>query len=84
MKIRISDGQRGFHISIPNALALNHITARIVCSAARKHAPEAGDKLSPDALQAVFAELDRIKKKYGSWVLAEVESAKGTSIEITL
>lgn len=84
MKIRITDGDRDFGFTVPNALALNGITARIACNAASKHDPEIGQRLTPEALGRVFSELNRIKKEHGTWVLVEVEKATGEQIRISL
>lgn len=84
MKIKITGGGRDLGFTIPNALVLNGITARIACAAARKHAPEAGNTISADTIGKIFAELNRIKKKNGEWVLVEVKSAAGEQVEISI
>lgn len=84
MRIQIKDKSQNRSITIPNGLLLNGITARIAVSAAGKQAPEAIEKIPPHVMNKIFAELKRIRKKHGPWVLVEVSSASGEQIEITL
>jgi len=84
MKIKITGSDRSFSLTIPNGLVLNGITARIACNAASKHAPEDGQRLSPEAISRIFLELNRIKKKHGTWALVEVEKTTGEKIKILL
>ena len=84
MKIKITGSDRDFGITIPNGLVLNGITARIACNAASKHAPEVGQRFSPEVIGRIFSELNRIKKKHGTWVLVEMEKATGEKVDIIL
>ena len=47
-------------------------------------AADAVAKISPGAMGKLFAEIRRIKKRYGSWTLVEVNSASGAQVLITL
>lgn len=89
MNIRITGGERDLSISLPTRLLFNGITAR----SAGKGLTLVGkggrtgvnfDAVSEAALAAVFMELNRIKRKYGSWELVEVISAGGERVRITL
>lgn len=84
MKIRIQNGEQEHSIQVPNALLLNPVTARIAGKAAEKYAGKAMKAIPPQAMGAIFAELKRIRKRHGSWVLVEVHSANGEHIQIIL
>lgn len=84
MKIQIKGGQRDFCIALPTGLIFNRFTLWLANSVGRKHAPEAMAGISPEAMEALFMELKRIKKKYGTWNLVEVQSADGERVKITL
>lgn len=84
MRIEITQGEKDMTIRLPHGLVFNGVTARIAVSIVRKHAPEAVEKISPEALAILFAELNRIKKKYGQWELVEVNSADGEQVKIIL
>ena len=40
--------------------------------------------ISSDALDALFAELRRIKDRYGEWELVDIESSNGEKVKIIL
>lgn len=84
MKIQIEGGGRDFSIVLPDGLMFNRATLWLANSVGRKYAPEAMAGISPEAMEALFAELKRIKKKHGSWELVEVRSADGECVKITL
>ena len=84
MKIRIQEKDRNFTLRIPTALIFSRFTAKLTSRAACKYAPDALANISPEHLEALMAELGRIRKKLGRWELVEVESADGTYIKITL
>lgn len=84
MKIQIKGENHNFTLILPTVLAFSKPSAWLVNRVARKYAPEALAVIPPDALDALWAELRRIKMKYGSWTLVEVESAEGERVKITL
>ena len=84
MKIRIRDCDMGFTILLPTNLVFSKPVQYLANHTARKYAPEAMKGISPQAMDALFAEIRRIKKKYGSWELVEVRSSDGETIQITL
>lgn len=84
MKIQIREQDHNFTLVLPTRLIFNKISARIANHFARKYAPDAMAGISPEALEALCTELGRIKKKYGSWDLVEVDSADGEKVIITL
>lgn len=84
MKIRIKDGGRNLTLLLPTALLFSRGTAWLANTVGRKYAGEVMKHIPPESVNGLFAELRRVKKKHGSWELAEVESADGEKVKITL
>lgn len=84
MKIQVTDQSRSFTIPFPTGLVFNKAGAKIGSHFIRKYAPDSVAAIPPEALEELFAELNRIKKKHGSWELVEVKSADGEHVKITL
>ena len=84
MKIQIH--QEGMHLRLrfPTGLFFSRPVQYLANHTARKYAPEAMKNISPEAMDALFSELRRIKKMHGSWDLVEVRSADGEYVKITL
>ena len=99
MKIRISTGSKNFTICVPTgmifskpALWLYMKIGRRSMSYAKQYMPEDADvsvnnlfdNVPEEAAYAICDELRRIKKKYGTWELVNVESADGSLVNITI
>lgn len=100
MKIRVETQERCFTVPVPTGLVFSDATVWVACHMgnkcpedvleyvppqARKNIPnQAWKELSPQDMKRLFAELRRIKKRYGSWELVEVCSADGQRVRITL
>lgn len=84
MKIQIKTQARSLTLRLPTGLICSRGTAWLVSHVNSKHPTDALAAVPPQALPALFAELRRVKKKYGHWDLVEVESADGESIHIWL
>lgn len=84
MRIRVISGKYNIHLIVPTGLVFSKATLWVVNKAARKHAPDAMKDIPPDAMDALFAELRRIKRRYGKWELVEVESADGDQVLVRL
>ena len=84
MKIQIKGAGRNFRILLPDWLIFGRLTVWLANSAGRKYAGEAMEGIRPEAMKVLFAELRRIKKKYGSWELVEVCSADGERVKVEL
>lgn len=84
MKIRIRDGNHNFTLLLPTMLVFSKPSLRLINGVARKYAPDAMAPIPAEGMEALWAELRRIKKKYGSWDLVEVDSADGEYVKITL
>lgn len=100
MKIRVESQGRCFTIPVPTGLVFSDVTAWImqyignkhtedimvyVPSHARAHMPsQPGKAISPRDMKRLFAELRRIKKRYGAWELVDVRTGDGQRVRITL
>jgi len=84
MRIRIKGHGQNRNIILPTGLIFSKGTVWLANHVARKYAADAMKDISPEALDALFAEFRSIKRKHGSWNLVEVESADGETVLITL
>ena len=84
MKIRIKDGGRNLTLLLPTALLFSRGTAWLANTVGRKYAGEVMKHIPPESVNALFAELRRVKKKHGSWELVEAVSADGNRVNIVL
>jgi len=84
MKIHIRNNEFGFFIPLPTNLIFSKGTAWLANYFGRKYAGDALKDIPPEALEVLFAEFRRIKKKHGTWELVEVKSARGDRVRITL
>lgn len=84
MKIRVHNDDINISLWIPTNLIFGKLTVKLVNTVGRKYAGESLEKIPPDALEKLFTELRRIKRKHGSWELVEVESADGEIVRVTL
>ena len=83
MKIQIREAERNFCLNLPT----NLIFSRLVLRLALKHSSINSrkiDGLTADAADALSADIQRIKKRHGTWELVEVRSADGETVKITL
>lgn len=84
MKIQIRSNGFPITILLPTNLLFSRSALHLANRLGRKYAGQALESLPPQTLDALFAELRRIKKKYGHWDLVEVESADGEYVCIRL
>lgn len=84
--MRIQVKSQGYHIVIPvpTNLVFGKGTVWFANHVARKYAQEEMKDIPPEALEALFAEFRRIKRKYGHWDLVEVKSSSGDEVLIRL
>ena len=80
MKIQINNGDHEQAIHLPTRMLLNKTVLRM----AFKNRSTNLNGISSAAAEAVLAELQKVKERYGSWTLVEVESADGEQVKITL
>ena len=84
MKIRVHGDDANVNLILPTNLVFGNIVVKLVNTVGRRYAGEALEKIPPEALERLFAEMRRIKKKHGSWELVDIESADGSIVHITL
>lgn len=84
MKIQIRNKEFGFVIPLPTNLIFSKGTVWLATGIGRKYAGDAIKDIPPEALDKLFGEFRRIKKRHGIWELVEVESASGERVKITL
>lgn len=84
MKISVQGGGYNINLRLPTRMIFSKTVARIANYTGRKYAGEAMDGITPEQMDALFAELRRIKKKHGSWELVDVESSDGEKVNIIL
>ena len=84
MKIEAKGRGHNLSLVLPTRMLFSKTVWKIVNSTGRKYAPEALERIPPEAMEAIFTELTRVKKKYGKWELVDIESADGETITITL
>lgn len=78
MRILVKSEEHTVRLRIPTNLVFHPLVARLAVRYGLRHAPEDVQYISPEAMEALFAEFRRIKKKYGTWELVDMESADGT------
>ena len=84
MRVRIQDGDTNISLRLPTNLFLGKTMVKLGYAIGRRYAGESMGQIPPEALEIFCAELRRVKKKYGSWELVEIQSADGTHIHIVL
>lgn len=84
MKIRIKSKDHNLRFCFPTRLIFNKTVAKIANITGRYYAHDAMTNIPPEALERLFDELARIKKRSGAWELVKIESSQGENIEIIL
>lgn len=84
MKIRVETQERSFTVPVPTNLIFSDLTAWIAQTAGVKYSGEALKHIPPQAMKKLFAEFRKIKKRYGSWELVDVQTHDGRRVRITL
>ena len=84
MRIRIESAEKNLNIVLPTKLVFGRWGVALVNTVGRKYAGENIASISPEALDVLFAELRRIKNRYGKYELVEIESSDGDKVKITL
>lgn len=82
MKVQIREGERDFTLSLPTRMIFNRFVIRKVFKSAKLG--QKAQQLSPGAVDALIAELNRIRKTHGAWELVEVKSANGEIVKVIL
>ncbi len=84
MRIRVISGKDRIHLILPTGLVFSRATVWLAERVGRKYAPGAMKDIPPEAMDAIFSEFRKIKRKYGKWDLVEVESADGDRVSVKL
>lgn len=84
MKIQIRGGGHDLNLRFPTWLCFSKTAVWLANHVGRKYAEDAMKDIPPEALEALFAEFRRIKKKHGSWELVNVESSAGEQVKAIL
>lgn len=84
MKIRVRDSKRNINLWLPNWMVFGKLAEHIAVVTLRYYVPSETVHIPPEKLPILFAEMRRIKKKYGNWELVNVHSADGTVVKIIL
>lgn len=84
MRIKIKDEDTDINLLLPTNLIFSKGTVWLANHFGRKYAGDAMKDIPPEALDRLFAEFRRIKRKYKRWVLVEVESSDGDAVSIEL
>ena len=84
MRIRINSGEQNISLLLPTNLIFSGAAAHLLAFAGNFMAEEVQEHIPMDKIGPIFRELRRIKKKYGSFELVDVETADGQKIKITL
>lgn len=84
MRVRVKTKDCNLNLVLPTRLLFGKTVVRFANSIGRRYAAEAMEKIPPEALEAICAELRRIKAVYGKWDLVDIRSADGDEIRIIL
>lgn len=84
MRILIKYDEHDMKLIFPTALVFSKATVWLANHVGRKYTDDAMKNIPPEAIDALFAEFRRIKKKYGSWELVNVESSSGELVKVIL
>ena len=81
MRIHIKSEDQNLQFWLPTNLVFSRGMAWLGIRYGLRHA---GMNISPDALQRLFGEFRRIKRRYGTWELVNIESADGNQVKVIL
>lgn len=84
MKICVKADGVNLNLALPTALLCGRTVVKIANTVGRKYAADTLKDIPPEALEALCAEIRRVKKKYGAWELVDVETASGECVKIVL
>lgn len=79
MKILVKSEEHNIRLRIPTNLIFSPLVAKLA-KFGLKYSQEDVPNISPEAIEALFAEFRRIKKKYGTWELIDLEKDNGTEV----
>lgn len=84
MKIHIKSEGKNLRLYLPTGLLFSKTVARLGCKYGQRYAGDAVKGLSPEAMEALFAEFRSIKRKFKKWELVDIENTDGSFVRIIL
>ena len=84
MRIKVKSDDTNINLILPTNLIFSRGMVWLANRFGRKYAGDAMRDIPPEAMDKIFAEFRRIKRKYGHWTLVEVHSTDGSEVEIVL
>ena len=84
MKIKVISGEHRIRLVLPTRLIFSPALIRFGLKIARKYAPAELGNIPPEDVEALCRELCRIKKRYGTYELVDIQSANGEMMNIIL
>ena len=84
MRIRIRSAEKNLNLILPTRLLFSRPVMRLIRFSSRYWRDDYLNNLSPEAIDILFTEFRRIKNRYGSWELVNVESADGDVVQIVI
>ena len=84
MRIQIKSAEKNLNIVLPTKLIFGRWVVLLANTVGRRYAGEHMDAISPDSLNALFAEFRHIKDRHGKYELVDIESADGEKVKIIL
>ena len=84
MRIKVKSDDTNINLILPTNLIFSRGMVWLANRFGRKYAGDAMRDIPPEAMDKIFAEFRRIKRKYGRWTLVEVHSTDGSEVEIVL
>lgn len=84
MRIHIQSPDCRLLLLLPTGLVFSRGSTWLINRIAGSFAGDTMKHLPPETVNALFAEIRRIKRTYGTWNLVEVSSADGKRVTIRL
>lgn len=85
MKIKFKDsGGTGFAFALPTRMLFSPKMLKFAIRTGQKHVEAEVPHIPPEAVDALCAEIKRIKKKHGTWTLIDIESADGDLVQVII
>ncbi|MDD6201280.1 MAG: hypothetical protein PUB93_08475 [Firmicutes bacterium] len=83
MKVSIRSRERSLHIAVPTRMLFSKSFLKFGLKMGKKYSDQVPD-IPPEAVDTLCDEIRRIKRKRGSWLLADIQSADGENIRVIL
>lgn len=84
MRILVRGGDDHINLILPTRMLFSRAVMGLLKFSLKFQKEDILQGIPPEALDAIFAEIRRIKKKHGSWELVNVESSNGETVKIIL